>query len=139
MHSDQIVDISRVGAGEIAALFGVDCESGATFGSAEQKKLLSSMNVPEPVISLAVILKNTKNAEKFSKALKRFQREDPTFKVSTDEETKELLFSGMGELHLEIYLERLRREYNCDTQVFAFGVTCPSHCVKYFSFRVFKF
>jgi len=72
------------------------------------------MFVPEPVISLSIKPKNNKETANFSKAMSRFQREDPTFRVHVDAESQETIISGMGELHLDIYVERMRREYNVD-------------------------
>lgn len=115
MHSDEMEDVDEVDAGEICATFGVDCSSGDTFTSGE-KIAMSSMFVPEPVISLSITPKS-RDTQNFSKAINRFQKEDPTFRVRFDEESKETVISGMGELHLEIYVERIKREYNveCDT------------------------
>ncbi|KAJ1909634.1 Elongation factor G, mitochondrial [Tieghemiomyces parasiticus] len=112
MHSNEMEDVDRVGAGEICALFGVDCASGDTFTHGT-KLSMSSMFVPEPVISLSLTPKS-KDSPNFSKALNRFQREDPTFRVHVDAESKETIISGMGELHLDIYVERMRREYKID-------------------------
>jgi elongation factor G len=115
MHANQMEDVSEVGAGEICAIFGVDCHSGDTFTDAENPSNLSlaQMHIPEPVISLSIKPTDRNATAGFSKALARFQREDPTFKVSDDHETGETLISGMGELHLEIYAERMKREYGC--------------------------
>ena len=115
MHSNQMEDVSSVGAGEICAIFGVECHSGDTFTDAENQLhvSLAQMHVPEPVISLSIKPTDRNATAGFSKALARFQREDPTFKVSNDFETEETLISGMGELHLEIYAERMKREYEC--------------------------
>jgi elongation factor G len=96
-------------AGEICAIFGLDCSSGDTFTSGP-KIAMSSIRVPEPVVSLAVN-PQTSETQNFFKALARFQREDPTFRVHTDHESGEIIMSGMGELHLEVYAERIRREY----------------------------
>jgi len=115
MHSSATEAVDSIGAGEIAAISGVDCASGTTFTSGTQKLTLSSMHVPDTVISLAIRPKNPSDAPKFSKALNRFQREDPTFKIHLDEESQETIISGMGELHLEIYAERIKREYACET------------------------
>lgn len=112
MHSDEMEDVDEVYAGEICATFGVDCASGDTFTDGELKYTMSSMFVPDPVISLSISPK-TKDTN-FSKAINRFQKEDPTFVVKFDPESKETIISGMGELHLEIYVERMKREYNVE-------------------------
>ncbi|KAJ2005144.1 Elongation factor G, mitochondrial [Coemansia thaxteri] len=113
MHSNSMEDVDSVGAGEICALFGIDCASGDTFTDGTINSSMSTMFVPESVISLSLTPKD-KNSPNFSKALNRFQREDPTFRVHVDSESKQTIISGMGELHLEIYVERMRREYNVD-------------------------
>ncbi|KAF9910672.1 Elongation factor G, mitochondrial [Linnemannia zychae] len=113
MHADELEDVDEVGPGEICAMFGVDCSSGDTFTDGSLQYTMTSMFVPNPVISLSLKPKG-KETPNFSKALNRFQKEDPTFKVHVDSETKETIISGMGELHLEIYVERMRREYNVD-------------------------
>jgi len=111
MHADQMEEILEASAGDIIALFGVDCASGDTFTGGERISL-SSMHVPEPVVSLAVVPEDNKAATNMSKALHRFTREDPTFRTSQDPETGDTLISGMGELHLEVYIERIKREFN---------------------------
>ncbi|CAJ0907984.1 6980_t:CDS:10 [Entrophospora sp. SA101] len=113
MHSNEMEDVDQVGAGEICALFGIECSSGDTFTDGAVQYTMTSMFVPDPVISLSITPK-VKDSVNFSKALSKFQREDPTFRVSFDPESKETIISGMGELHLEIYVERMRREYNVD-------------------------
>ncbi|CAG8570238.1 1225_t:CDS:10 [Ambispora gerdemannii] len=113
MHSNEMEDVEEVGAGEICAMFGIDCSSGDTFTDGALEYTMTSMFVPDPVISLAITPK-VKESANFSKALNRFQREDPTFRVSIDPESKETIVSGMGELHLDIYVERMRREYNIE-------------------------
>lgn len=115
MHSNDMEDVAEVGAGEICATFGIDCASGDTFitPNAEQQIAMLSMFVPEAVISLLIAPKSKDNGA-FSKAMNRFQKEDPTFRVKYDEESKETIISGMGELHLEIYVERMKREYGVD-------------------------
>ncbi|KAJ3269057.1 Elongation factor G-2, mitochondrial [Terramyces sp. JEL0728] len=113
MHSNEMEDVDSVGSGEICALFGVDCASGDTFSAGSLQYTMTSMFVPEPVISLALTPKS-KDTTNFSKALNRFQREDPTFRVHVDEESKQSIISGMGELHLEIYVERMKREYKVE-------------------------
>ncbi|RAL05915.1 elongation factor G [Aspergillus ibericus CBS 121593] len=116
MHSNEMEEVSEVGAGEICAVFGVDCASGDTFTDGQLGYTMSSMFVPEPVISLSIKPKNNKDGANFSKAMARFQREDPTFRVTFDAESEQTLISGMGELHLEIYIERMRREYRVDCE-----------------------
>lgn len=117
MHSNEMEDVQEIGAGEICAVFGVDCASGDTFTDGGLPYSMSSMFVPEPVISLSIKPKNNKDTGNFSKAMNRFQREDPTFRVHVDTESQETIISGMGELHLDIYVERMRREYKveCET------------------------
>ncbi len=114
MHSDKMEDVDSIPAGFIGALFGIECASGDTFAAPGTRVSMSSMFIPEPVISLAVKPKDYKSETNMSKALNRFVKEDPTFTTSFNNETGETLISGMGELHLEIYLERMRREYNVE-------------------------
>jgi len=113
MHANEMEDVESVGAGDIVAMFGVDCASGTTFTDGKTKLSMTSMFVPDPVISLALVPAD-KNAPNFSKALGRFTKEDPTFRVHTDDESGQTIISGMGELHLEIYVERLKREYGVE-------------------------
>jgi elongation factor G len=113
MHADEMEDITEASAGDIVALFGVDCASGDTFTDGKINYTMTSMHVPEAVISLAIEPKDKTTATNFSKALNRFTKEDPTFRVHRDEESAQTIISGMGELHLEIYIERMKREYNC--------------------------
>lgn len=113
MHSDEMEEIEQAEAGDIVAVFGVECSSGDTFTDGKTSITMTSMFVPEPVISLAVEPKEKKDASHFSKGLQKFKREDPTFRVHRDEESGETIISGMGELHLEVYIERLNREFNC--------------------------
>lgn len=113
MHSDEMEDVEYVGAGEICATFGIDCSSGDSFTDGTCQFTMTSMFVPDPVISLSITPK-TKDSPNFSKAINRFQKEDPTFRVKFDPESKETVISGMGELHLEIYVERMKREYNVE-------------------------
>ena len=115
MHADQMEDIEGIPAGYIGALFGIDCASGDTFVAPGISLTLTSMYVPDPVISLAVTAKDYKSETNMSKALARFTKEDPTFKVHVNDETGDTIISGMGELHLEVYIERMHREY--DAQV----------------------
>jgi len=117
MHSDEMEDIEEASAGDIVALFGIDCASGDTFTSPEISVSMSSMHVPEPVISLAILPVDNKAQVNMSKALNRFTKEDPTFRTYVDHETNETIISGMGELHLEVYIERMKREYKAEVQV----------------------
>lgn len=117
MHSDDMEDVDSIGPGEIGALFGVECASGDTFTDGSVNVAMTSMRVPEPVMSLAVAPKSRDAGAAFSKALNRFQKEDPTFRVSVDSESGQTIISGMGELHLEVYVERMRREYKVECEV----------------------
>ncbi len=117
MHADEMHDIEEVGPGQIVAMFGIDCASGDTFTDGNLSVTMTSMFVPEPVIELAVSPKEKAGQVNFSKALNRFTKEDPTFRVYRDEESGETIIKGMGELHLEIYIERIKREYNCEVNV----------------------
>ncbi len=117
LHSDEMEDIEEAQAGDIVALFGVDCASGDTFTDGTVNISLASMYVPNAVISLAISPKDKSAQTSFSKALNKFTKEDPTFRVSRDEESNETIIEGMGELHLEIYVERMKREFSCETIV----------------------
>ncbi|HEV7281251.1 MAG TPA: elongation factor G [Pirellulaceae bacterium] len=117
MHSDKREEIDAADAGDIIAVMGIDCASGDTFSSEQNYCSLESMYVPDPVIKQAVIPADRANADKLAKALQRFRKEDPTFQVFTDSETNEVIIAGMGQLHLEIYVERIRREYKVDLEV----------------------
>ena len=114
MNSAAMEDINEGCAGDIVALFGVDCASGDTFCSEGTNYSMASMYVPEPVISLSITPKDKQAAMQMAKALNRFVKEDPTFRVYTDPESNETIIRGMGELHLEVYVERMKREYNCE-------------------------
>ncbi len=116
MHADQMEDIDAVSAGYIGALFGIECSSGDTFASPGRNLTMTSMFVPEPVISLAIFPKDNKAQINMSKALNRFTKEDPTFRTHMDDETNETIIEGMGELHLEIYVERMKREYGAEVE-----------------------
>ncbi|MBU0968060.1 MAG: elongation factor G [Proteobacteria bacterium] len=117
MHADEMEEIDESGAGDIVALFGVDCASGDTFTSSDISYSMSSMHVPNPVISLAIIPVDNKSQGNMSKALNRFTKEDPTFRTYVDHETNETIVSGMGELHLDVYIERMKREYGAEVKV----------------------
>ncbi|OPY15449.1 MAG: Elongation factor G [Syntrophus sp. PtaB.Bin001] len=114
MHADQMEDIESIPSGYIGALFGLECQSGDTFVAPGLNVAMTSMFIPKPVISLAIVPKDKKSMVNMSKALNRFTKEDPTFRTYLDAETSETIIEGMGELHLDIYVERIRREYQAD-------------------------
>ncbi len=117
MHSDKMDEIDSSMSGDIVAVFGIDCASGDTFTDGKVNYAMQSMFIPDAVISLAVAPKDKQGSNNFSKALQKFRKEDPTFRVHRDEESAETIISGMGELHLEIYVERMKREFNCEVVV----------------------
>ncbi|MBO5949428.1 MAG: elongation factor G [Fibrobacteraceae bacterium] len=116
MHADEMQDINEAGAGDIVALFGIDCASGTTFTDGSLHYNMTSMHVPNPVIELVIEAKNRDDLNNLSKALNRFTKEDPTFQVEVDKESGQTIIKGMGELHLDVYIERMRREYKVDVQ-----------------------
>jgi len=116
MHADTMADITQAINGDIVALFGIDCRSGDTFVTPGLNYSMSSIFVPEPVISLAVKPVDNKSSDNLAKALQRFVKEDPTFKTYVDPESKQTIIQGMGELHLDVYLERMKREYRTDVE-----------------------
>lgn len=120
MNSNAMEDVEEVYAGDIFAVFGVDCASGDTFTTDSKSDLAcESIFVPEPVVSMAINPVNNKDRDNFSKAIARFTKEDPTFQFFFDNDNKETIVSGMGELHLEIYAQRMEREYNCPVRFFS--------------------
>jgi elongation factor G len=114
MHANEMEEIDQAGAGDVVAVFGIECASMDTFTDGNVQYSLASMYVPKPVMSLSVKPKDMQQLANFSKAIAKFTREDPTLRVSTDAKTGETIMSGMGELHLEIYIERMKREYNVE-------------------------
>jgi len=114
MHADSMEDINEGAPGDIVALFGIECASGDTFCGGGLNYAMTSMYVPSPVISLAITPKDKKSADQMGKALNRFTKEDPTFQTYVDAESNQTIIKGMGELHLEVYIERMRREYKCE-------------------------
>ena len=116
MHADEMEDIQDAAAGDIVGLFGIDCASGDTFTSETIRYSMTSMHVPDAVIHLSLKSKDKKAAANVSKALQRFTKEDPTFRARVDEESGETIISGMGELHLDVYVERMKREYNAEVE-----------------------
>ncbi len=117
MHSDKREEVDKAYAGDIVAVMGIDCASGETYAAQPKYCSLENMFVPEPVIKVAVNPVDRGSGEKLGKALQRFRKEDPTFHVMTDEETSEVIIAGMGELHLDVYVERIRREYGIEVEV----------------------
>ncbi|MCG8592697.1 MAG: elongation factor G [Proteobacteria bacterium] len=116
MHASDMEDITESSAGDIVALFGIDCASGDTFCDETVQVAMTSMHIPKPVISLSIKPKDQKAQDNMSKALGRFVREDPTFHAGVDDESGETVISGMGELHLDVYVQRMGREYNCEVE-----------------------
>ena len=116
MHANNMEDISEGYNGDIVALFGVDCASGDTFSDPDLNYAMTSMFVPEPVISLSIEPKDKKSSDQLAKALNRFTKEDPTFRTFVDPESNETIIKGMGELHLDVYIERMKREYKCEVE-----------------------
>ena len=114
MHASSMEDIVEAGCGDIAALFGVECASGDTFCHPSLNYSMTSMYVPKPVISLSINPIDKKSADNMAKALNRFTKEDPTFNTYVDPESNQTIIQGMGELHLEVYVERMRREYKAE-------------------------
>ena len=117
MHANAMEDIAEGSCGDIVALFGIECASGDTFCNPDLNYAMSSMFIPEPVISLAIEPKDKKSSDQMGKALNRFTKEDPTFQTYVDPESNQTIIKGMGELHLEVYVERMRREYKCEVEV----------------------
>ncbi len=114
MHANAMEDITEGYNGDIVALFGVECASGDTFCHPELNYAMTSMYVPEPVISLSIEPVDKKSSDQMGKALNRFTKEDPTFRAHIDPESNQTIIRGMGELHLEVYIERMKREYKCE-------------------------
>ena len=117
MFSNERQEIDKAEAGDIIAMVGVDCASGDTYCSDGSNLTMESMYVAEPVIELALKPEKQEDLVKISKALNRFMKEDPTFRVSVDEESNETIIKGMGELHLEIYVQRIQREYKANVVI----------------------
>ncbi len=116
MSSSTMEDIVEGVPGDIVALFGVECASGDTFCGGGLNYAMSSMFVPNPVIDLSITPKDKKSSDQMGKALNRFTKEDPTFHCYVDPESNQTIIQGMGELHLEVYVERMKREYNCEVE-----------------------
>ncbi len=116
MHSDHMEDISEGTCGDIVALFGVECASGDTFCDPRLSYSMTSMYVPAPVITLSILPKDKKSSDNMGKALNRFTKEDPTFRTYVDPESNQTIIQGMGELHLDVYVERMKREYGAEVE-----------------------
>ena len=125
MHASTMEDISEGGCGDIVALFGIDCASGDTFCNPALNYSMTSMYVPDAVISLSIKPVDKKAADNMAKAINRFTKEDPTFRCHVDEESNETIISGMGELHLDVYVERMKREYKAEVTTGAPQVARP--------------
>jgi elongation factor G len=117
MNSNKMEDINEGTPGDIIALFGIDCASGDTFTGGGINYSMASMYVPTPVISQSITPVDKTAAAQLAKALNRFTKEDPTFQSFVDPESNETIIKGMGELHLAVYVERMKREYNCEVTV----------------------
>ncbi len=117
LHADKREDIDTARAGDIVGLMGLDCVSGDTLSAESLNLTLESMHCPEPVISISIMPERNADRDPMSKALNRFTKEDPTFHTRFDEAAGQTVISGMGELHLEVYVERMRREYNANVIV----------------------
>jgi elongation factor G len=117
MHADKREEIDSATAGDIVAIMGIDCASGDTYCSEPSYCTLENIFIAKPVIKMSINPISRDNSDRLGKALQRFRKEDPTFQVMTDEETGETIIAGMGELHLEIYVERIRREYKVEVEV----------------------
>jgi len=123
MHANDREDITDAGPGDIVALLSVDCASGDTICGDGANYSLESIFVADPVISLSITPASSADQERMAKALNRFMKEDPTFRVSSDPETGQTIVAGMGELHLDIYIERMRREFRAEVTVGAPSVS----------------
>ena len=116
MHADSMKDIDEAGAGDIVALFGIECASGDTFVKPGLNYAMTSIYVPDPVISLALAPVDNKASDNMVKAMQRFTKEDPTFRTYVDPELNQTIIQGMGELHLDVYVERMKREYKAEVE-----------------------
>jgi elongation factor G len=118
MHANRREEIDEVHAGDIAAAIGLkDTRTGDTLSDADHPIILEAMRFPEPVISVAIEPKTKADQDKLGNSLQKLSEEDPTFRVHTDDETGQTIISGMGELHLEIIVDRMMREFKVDANV----------------------
>jgi elongation factor G len=114
MHANHREEIKEIRAGEIAAAVGIEARTGDTLCSDETPLVLESITFAEPVIGMVLEPKTKADRDKMSDAIKKFLEEDPTLKVKTDEETSQTVLYGMGELHLDIIVDRMKREFNVE-------------------------
>ncbi len=135
MHSDKREEIDTAEAGDIVAVMGIDCASGDTYCNEVNFCTLENIFVADPVIKISIEPESRDNADKLGKALQRFRKEDPTFHVMTDEETNETVIAGMGELHLEVYVERIKREYGVVVQTGAPKVSYRESATQAYEFN----
>src|SRR5436190_16785206 len=118
MHANKREEIEEVRAGDIAAAIGLkDTRTGDTMCDDDNPIILEAMKFPNPVIDVAIEPKTKADQDKLAIALQKLSEEDPTFRVHTDPETSQTIISGMGELHLEVLVERMRREFKVDANV----------------------
>lgn len=117
MHANTREEIQDVSAGEICAVVGLDAATGDTLSDEKHPIILEKLEFPDPVISMAIEPKTKKDQEKLSQVLNKFMKEDPTFRATSDPETGQTLIHGMGELHLEIMVDRMKREYGIEVNV----------------------
>ncbi len=117
MHANSREDVQEIAAGEIAAAVGLDATTGDTICDEKHPILLEKLEFPDPVIAVAIEPKTKKDQEKLSQVLNKYMKEDPTFKVSVDPETGQTLIHGMGELHLEVMVDRMKKEYGIEVNV----------------------
>ena len=118
MHSNNREEIKEVRAGDIAACIGLkDITTGDTLSDSSKPIVLERMDFPEPVISVAVEPKSKQDQEKMSLALGKLAQEDPSFRVTSDEESGQTIISGMGELHLDVLVDRMRREFSVEANI----------------------
>ncbi len=134
MHSNKREEIDSASAGDIVAIMGVDCASGDTYCDEANYCSLENIFVADPVIKISIEPRSRDDSDKLGKALQRFRKEDPTFHVMTDDETNETVIAGMGELHLEVYVERIRREYKVEVETGAPKVSYREAPTKAYAF-----
>src|SRR5512133_2425137 len=118
MHANKREEIASVGAGQIVAVMGLkDTKTGHTLSDLQNPVVLESMSFPAPVIEVAIEPKTKSDQEKLGTAIQRLSEEDPTFSVKLDQETGQTVIGGMGELHLDILVDRMRREFKVEANV----------------------